>query len=58
MQALAGELADGVIVVTGIAPDLVRAMRARVGRGRRAWAGARSSELDICFGTFCARRIR
>lgn len=51
MQALAGELADGVIVVTGLAPDLVRATLARIGEGG-ARAGRRVEDLDVCFGTY------
>jgi 5,10-methylenetetrahydromethanopterin reductase len=51
MQALAGELADGVIVVTGLEPDLVRATLARIGAGA-ARAGRRVEELDVCFGTY------
>jgi 5,10-methylenetetrahydromethanopterin reductase len=51
MQALAGELADGVIVVTGLEPELVRATLARIGEG--AARGGRSvEELDVCFGTY------
>ena len=51
MQALAGELADGVIVVSGLAPDLVRATLARIGEGA-ARADREVEDLDICFGTF------
>lgn len=51
MQALAGELADGVIVVTGLAPDLVRATLARIGEGA-ARADRRAEDLDVCFGTY------
>lgn len=51
MQALAGELADGVIVVTGLEPDLVRATLARIGEGA-ARAGRRADDLDVCFGTY------
>ena len=51
MQALAGELADGVIVVTGLEPDLVRATLARIGEGAER-AGRRVEDLDICFGTY------
>jgi 5,10-methylenetetrahydromethanopterin reductase len=50
MQALAGELADGVIVVTGLAPDLVRATLERIGEGA-ARADRRVEDLDVCFGT-------
>ena len=51
MQALAGELADGVIVVTGLEPDLVRATLARIGAGA-ARGGRNVDELDVCFGTY------
>ncbi len=51
MQALAGELADGVIVVTGLEPHLVRATLARIGEGA-ARAGRRVEDLDVCFGTY------
>jgi 5,10-methylenetetrahydromethanopterin reductase len=51
MQALAGELADGVIVVTGLAPDLVRATLERIGEGA-ARADRRVEDLDVCFGTY------
>ena len=50
--ALAGEIADGVITVAGIAPDLVARMRALVGAGAER-AGRRLDEIDLCFGTFC-----
>lgn len=51
MQALAGELADGVIVVTGLAPELVRATLDRIDAGARA-GGRRVQDLDVCFGTY------
>lgn len=51
MQALAGELADGVIVVTGLEPELVRATLERIGAGAAA-DGRRVDELDVCFGTY------
>ena len=51
MQALAGELADGVIVVTGLEPDLVRATLARIGAGA-ASGGRNVDELDVRFGTY------
>lgn len=40
--ALAGEIADGVITATGIAPELVRRLRTQVGPG-----------VELCVGTFC-----
>ena len=49
---LAGEIADGVITVAGIAPDLVRRMRERVGAGAER-AGRSVDDLELCFGTFC-----
>ena len=51
MQSLAGELADGVIVVTGLEPGLVRATLARIAEGAER-AGRRVEDLDICFGTY------
>jgi 5,10-methylenetetrahydromethanopterin reductase len=51
MQALAGEIADGVIVVTGLEPGLVRATLDRIGAGS-ATAGRGVEELDVCFGTY------
>jgi 5,10-methylenetetrahydromethanopterin reductase len=51
MQALAGELADGVIVVTGLEPDLVRATLERIGEGASR-GGRRAEDLDVCFGTY------
>jgi 5,10-methylenetetrahydromethanopterin reductase len=49
---LAGEIADGVITVAGIAPDLVERMRARVAVGAER-AGRSLDEVELCFGTFC-----
>jgi 5,10-methylenetetrahydromethanopterin reductase len=49
---LTGELADGVITVAGIAPDLVERMRARVAVGAER-AGRSLDEIELCFGTFC-----
>jgi 5,10-methylenetetrahydromethanopterin reductase len=40
--ALAGEIADGVITASGIAPELVARLRGQVGE-----------RAEICFGTFC-----
>jgi 5,10-methylenetetrahydromethanopterin reductase len=51
MQGLAGELADGVIVVTGLEPELVRATLGRIGEGA-ARGGRRVEDLDVCFGTY------
>lgn len=51
MQALAGEVADGVIVVTGLEPELVRATLERIGAGAER-GGRRVEELDVCFGTY------
>jgi 5,10-methylenetetrahydromethanopterin reductase len=49
---LAGEVADGVITVAGIAPDLVARTRALVAGGAKR-VGRTLDEIDICFGTFC-----
>jgi 5,10-methylenetetrahydromethanopterin reductase len=49
---LAGEIADGVITVAGIAPDLVARMRARVAVGAER-AGRSLDEIELCFGAFC-----
>jgi 5,10-methylenetetrahydromethanopterin reductase len=49
---LAGEIADGVITVAGIAPDLVTRMRERVAVGAEC-AGRSLDELELCFGVFC-----
>jgi 5,10-methylenetetrahydromethanopterin reductase len=49
---LAGEIADGVITVAGIAPDLVERLRARVAVGAER-AGRSLDEIELCFGTFC-----
>ena len=49
---LAGEIADGVITVAGIAPDLVARMRERVAVGAER-AGRSLDELELCFGVFC-----
>jgi 5,10-methylenetetrahydromethanopterin reductase len=49
---LAGEVADGVITVAGIAPDLIERMRARVAVGAER-AGRSLDDIELCFGTFC-----
>jgi 5,10-methylenetetrahydromethanopterin reductase len=49
---LAGEVADGVITVAGLAPDLVRRLRERVAAGARR-AGRSLDDVELCFGTFC-----
>jgi len=50
--ALAGEVADGVITVSGIAPDLIAQTRDLVGSGAER-SGRSLEEIEICFGTFC-----
>jgi len=50
-QALAGEIADGVIVVSGLAPALIRATLERIGAGA-ARASRSIEDLDVCFGTY------
>jgi 5,10-methylenetetrahydromethanopterin reductase len=49
---LAGEIADGVITVAGVAPDLVERLHARIAAGA-ARAGRTPDEIEVCFGTFC-----
>jgi 5,10-methylenetetrahydromethanopterin reductase len=50
--ALAGEIADGVITVAGIQPELVGRLRRQVAVGAER-AGRSLDEIDICVGTFC-----
>lgn len=50
--ALAGEIADGVLTVAGIAPDLIARLRGLVGEGA-ARAGRSLDDIDLCVGTFC-----
>ena len=50
--ALAGEIADGVITVAGIAPELVQRLRQLVAEGARR-AGRSVDDIDLCVGTFC-----
>lgn len=45
--ALAGEVADGVILLAGTAPELVARALAHVARGARA-AGRTLADLDVC----------
>ena len=49
---LAGEVADGLITVAGLSPELVARVRARVAAGAER-AGRDVDELELCFGTFC-----
>ncbi len=49
MLALAGELADGAIVVRGLSPELIDRTLAQIGAGARA-AGRSLDELEVCFG--------
>ena len=49
MLALAGELADGVIVLRGLSPALIDRTLEQIGAGARA-AGRSLDELEICFG--------
>ena len=58
---LAGEIADGVITVAGIAPDLVERMRMRVGAGAervgRTWTRSISASAPSATSpTTSARR--
>ena len=50
--ALAGEIADGVLTVAGIAPDLIERLRNLVGAGAGR-AGRSLDDIDLCVGTFC-----
>ena len=50
--ALAGEMADGVITVAGIAPELIQRLRQLVAEGARR-AGRSVDDIDLCVGTFC-----
>ena len=50
--ALAGELCDGVIMLPGLEPELVRAAVAKVASGA-ARAGRPLDDLDVCIGTIC-----
>jgi 5,10-methylenetetrahydromethanopterin reductase len=49
---LAGEIADGLITVAGLAPELIARVRERVATGA-ARAGRLREEIELCFGTFC-----
>ena len=50
--ALAGEIADGVIVLAGLAAPLLEQALGHIGAGA-ARAGRSLDDLDICVGTFC-----
>jgi 5,10-methylenetetrahydromethanopterin reductase len=50
--ALAGELCDGVIMLPGLEPALIRAALESVASGV-ARAGRSLGELDVCIGTIC-----
>jgi 5,10-methylenetetrahydromethanopterin reductase len=49
---LAGRVADGVLIMAGVAPGLVRDALARVDRGL-ASAGRDRSDIEICLGAVC-----
>lgn len=49
---LAGEVADGVIILAGIAPHLIGRSVDRVREGAER-AGRRFEDIDVCLGTFC-----
>ena len=49
---LAGEIADGVIVLAGLAPPLLEQALGNI-RSGAARAGRSLDDLDICVGTFC-----
>ncbi len=50
--ALAGEIADGVIVVRGLSPSLIARTVEQIGDGARR-GGRRPEGVDVCFGTLC-----
>jgi 5,10-methylenetetrahydromethanopterin reductase len=50
--ALAGEVADGVIILAGIAPNLIERSIGHIREGA-ARAGRRFEDIDVCLGTFC-----
>jgi len=50
--ALAGELADGVIMLVGLAPELIENALRHVAEGA-ARAGREIHDIDVCIGTFC-----
>ena len=50
--ALAGEIADGVIVLAGVAPELIERSLLHI-RAGAARVGRDLAGLDICLGTFC-----
>ena len=49
---LAGEIADGVIVLAGLAPPLLERALGHI-EGGAARAGRSLDDLDVCVGTFC-----
>jgi 5,10-methylenetetrahydromethanopterin reductase len=50
--ALAGELADGVIMLVGLATELIEKARSHVAEGASR-AGRNLDDIDLCIGTFC-----
>jgi 5,10-methylenetetrahydromethanopterin reductase len=50
--ALAGEIADGVIVLAGVAPELIERSLCHIREGA-ARVGRDIAGVDICLGTFC-----
>jgi 5,10-methylenetetrahydromethanopterin reductase len=50
--AMAGEVADGVIILSGVAPDLIERCVRHVREGADR-AGRSLDDIDICLGTFC-----
>jgi 5,10-methylenetetrahydromethanopterin reductase len=49
---LSGEIADGLITVAGLAPELIASVRERIATGA-ARAGRSPEDVELCFGTFC-----
>jgi 5,10-methylenetetrahydromethanopterin reductase len=49
---LAGEIADGLITVAGLAPELIARVHERVATGA-ARARRSPDDVELCFGTFC-----
>jgi 5,10-methylenetetrahydromethanopterin reductase len=50
--ALAGELADGVIIIVGLVPELIEKALGHIKEGADR-AGRSLDDIDICVGTFC-----
>jgi 5,10-methylenetetrahydromethanopterin reductase len=51
-KALAGEIADGVIILAGVAPELIERSLRHIREGA-AHVGRDMAGVDICLGSFC-----